>query len=904
MRIGILLGGKSREREISFAGGRTVYDIIEKNLFEPVPVFIDSLGNFILLEWQYLYKGSIRDFYPPTSFLPGSSSEFNVYIESLQPLTEKQQDEMIASIGRKISPEELAGLMDFAFLTLHGPYGEDGTIQGILDFYHIPYTGSGILSSAIGIDKVVQKRLLKNSDFATPEYLVIPRQKWLDAEDHYPFYEEAIARFGFPLVIKASSQGSSIGVQILDEANEAQFTKAVYRCFFTESVDLDQWNKFTEAQKIKLVKSLTDFQEGIGLPVEVTWQVSDIESNSPVSKPGIANHPEELLTLLDKLPGEGKAFIESLQTEPHVLIERFIKGKEFSCIVVQNEQGRPVALPPTEIRKKGHLFDYRAKYLPGISNKITPIELPDEKIEEIRQKCEELFDYFHFNVYARLDGILGDDGTIYLNDPNTTSGMLPSSFFFHQAAEIGLSPSQFLTYIVRTSVAERMRFSFSSLALKSLLQKLDTAIAGTRKEVQEKTRVGVILGGYSTERHISVESGRNVFEKLASFGMYDPVPLFLSGSADDMRFHILPLNLLLKDNADDIRHKIKHFSIPLIIKKIIGEAEDITAKYASAGYEFSPVEIPLEQLNKHIDFAFIALHGRPGEDGTLQQKLEELRIPYNGSGFESSQITIDKFRTNQILKEKGFKVPKSIFIDKKRWEDDTASVLGQIEEQIAFPLIAKPSDDGCSSAVKKIDSPDELKLFAEIIFRKDELLPEKAARQLHLKLNEEFPQKTYFIVEELISRNGAQQFLEITGGMLIKPAIGSESQFEVFEPSEALAGAGILSLEEKFLAGEGQNITPARFHRDKEKNQRISSKVREQLEKAAGELGIEGYCRIDAFVRIYEDEGTEVVFIEANSLPGLTPATCIFHQAAINGYKPQEFLDKIINFGILKATAH
>ena len=60
---------------------------------------------------------------------------------------------------------------------------------------------------------------------------------------------------------------------------------------------------------------------------------------------------------------------------------------------------------------------------------------------------------------------------------------------------------------------------------------------------------------------------------------------------------------------------------------------------------------------------------------------------------------------------------------------------------------------------------------------------------------------------------------------------------------------------------------------------------------------VTGYCRIDAFVRVYEGPRVEVIFIEVNSLPGMTPATCIFHQAAINHYKPYEFIDRILDFG-------
>ena len=107
----------------------------------------------------------------------------------------------------------------------------------------------------------------------------------------------------------------------------------------------------------------------------------------------------------------------------------------------------------------------------------------------------------------------------------------------------------------------------------------------------------------------------------------------------------------------------------------------------------------------------------------------------------------------------------------------------------------------------------------------------------------------------------------------------------------------MLSLEEKFLAGQGQNITPSRYDKDKSKNQLISNRVKAELEKAARILNVEGYCRIDAFVRIKSATDVEVIFIEVNSLPGMTPATAIFHQAAINHYKPYEFIDKILTFG-------
>ncbi|MFM7903277.1 MAG: D-alanine--D-alanine ligase, partial [Bacteroidota bacterium] len=152
--------------------------------------------------------------------------------------------------------------------------------------------------------------------------------------------------------------------------------------------------------------------------------------------------------------------------------------------------------------------------------------------------------------------------------------------------------------------------------------------------------------------------------------------------------------------------------------------------------------------------------------------------------------------------------------------------------------------------------------------------------------------------EELILKGEAERFLEITGGLMTSYAANGELRYEVFEASEALSEGDVLSLEEKFLAGQGQNITPARYSTNPVENKRISTEVKIVLEKTARALNVEGYARIDAFVRIFRDGNVEVLVIEVNSLPGMTPATCIFHQAAINDYKPYEFIDKLIDFGI------
>ncbi len=893
VKIGIVFGGSSREREVSFAGGRTVYDNLNKTLFEAVPLFVDSFGNFILLDWTFIYKGSIRDFYPPIESIPISPNDFQVYSESLGNLSKEEQNKLIRKIGRRIEHSEITDLVDFVFLCLHGTYGEDGRIQGLLEYLRIPYSGSGILSSAIGINKAIQKQLMINAGFSSPEFLTINREEWLNGNKE-TIFKSVKKSIQFPFVVKAANQGSSIGLSILHEDTIDSFKKAIDKSLFIYNLTQDTWVNLNGKERVEFLKVLTDIREGIGIPVK-------IENMSAQSN--VLYHPEELLVFINNHFNNHHEplLLQALDGESEVLVEEFIEGKEFSCIVIENENEKAIALPPTEIKKGKELFDYRSKYLPGLARKITPIDLPKEQIEEIRKECEHLYKALHFDVYARIDGFIRKDGKVFLNDPNTTSGMMPSSFFFHQAAEIGLNPSQFLTYIIRTSIARRIVDFRNYLLVPQLLKKLDTAIEDSQSKLSDKLKIAVILGGYSSERHISVESGRNIYEKLASSDKYEPIPFFLTGDDNEHYLYQIPINILLKDNADDIKEKVLNYSVHEVVKNIIDQCADITHKYAASSNIAEPKMVSYEELGKEVDGVFIALHGRPGEDGVVQSHLEKVHLPYNGSGTDLSLITINKFETNELLMKHGFSVAKHVVVNLEDWTNDTAKFISNITNEFPFPFIAKPVDDGCSSAVKKIKNTEELRAFTELVFRETEEPDRTNAEVLHLKLKEEFPRKRSYLIEELIGKNGAKHFLEITGGLLTHFNGKGEVTYEMFEASEALSEGDILSLEEKFLAGQGQNITPARYAKESSLRSEISEKVKMELKRASKILNIEGYARIDAFVRIFEDNKVEVIFIEVNSLPGMTPATCIFHQCAINGYKPYEFIDKILEYGFKKS---
>ena len=873
MRVGIFFGGPSREREVSFAGGRTVYDNLDKTLFEAIPIFVDSMGQLILLDWPHIYKGTIRDFYPAPELLPPTAQKVQHYIESFPELKTAAAERA----GRVISFDELHNLIDFAFLTLHGRYGEDGTIQAMLQQSGIPYSGSGIMACAIGMDKYAQKKLMASAGFDMPDMSAIERSDWI--KDKKKTLTSIGKSFQDKVVIRPSKQGSSIGVSILDPKSEL-LESAIDAAFFRKKIDLDQWRSMSEDQKLRWLNDLTDVKSGLGLPVKIDQETYFTASD-------VANH-FNAQTEVDSI------VLEAIDSEKRVIAEAFIDGREFSCIVVRNMDGNPMALPPTEIVKSGQLFDYRSKYLPGLSRKETPINLESSAIEKIREECIKLYDKLQFGCYARIDGFYTDDGRVILNDPNTTSGMLPSSFFFHQAAEIGLNPSQFLTYIIYTSLMEReaddtLLTSFAQQA-QSLL---DSKLPGS-SQLNVKKRVVVIFGGFSFERHISVESGRNIYEKLASSSKYEATPVFLLKHQNDYQLVEVPINLLLKDNADDIRDKILKFKIHPLISDIRKEAQPITDAFAE-GARFEPRTIPFEALKEEFDMAFIALHGRPGEDGDLQQRLEVIGLPYNGSSSNVSSITINKFDTLQLLGSHQLPTTDQWLIEKEDYLYDPFRWLSSIEGKFGFPLIAKPVDDGCSSAVIKIKDQAHLETYLEALFRNSDDLDPSLRESLGLGWNEEFPQKPEVLIEKLIHDEKADLFMEITCGLLSEYVEG-ESRINIFEPSEALATGDVLTLEEKFLAGQGMNITPARLKLESYDYNYISSKVKDQLKEAALILGIEGYARIDAFVRAYNDGHVETVIIEVNSLPGMTPATCIYHQAALEGYKPYDFIDKILTF--------
>lgn len=712
------MGGKSIEHEVSFNSGRTVCDHLDTGRYEVIPIFQTVQGQLYLLPWRFLHRGKTTDF---LHRLP---------VEAEQ-----------------IKWDDLKKLIDFAFIAMHGQFAEDGTLQGFLELLKIPYLGSKVLASAVGMNKSIQKTIVRSNGIEVPRGIDLQPYE-IDALHNNPETLGALYKrledehLDFPFVVKPACEGSSLGVSIV-------------------------------------------------------------------------HNKENLLPALQNACRIGTA----PQT---VLIEEKIEGMEFSCVCLTDyTTGNLFALAPTEVvpERDAELFCYAQKYMPGRASKHTPARCTPAQLELIQQTCVSATQALGMSNFSRIDGFLTADNRVLIVDPNSLSGMGPSSFLFREAAESGMNHTRVINHLIETEL-----HAYGMLTSVLTREKEKEATVHT-----QKLRIAVLLGGRSNEREISLESGRNVIYKL-SREQYDALPFFLS---EDLELFPLTPNQLVRNTTHEIATTLN-----------------------------PETRIAWNDLPTHVDFVFIALHGGEGENGCIQGTLEMLGLPYNGSSVLTSALCMDKYKTNQFLRTQGFDVPQGYLVSKDLFFEQQKEQLYAITETISFPMIIKPHDDGCSFMVHKAHTEEELTAALTLLFAQT---------------------KKYALVEECITG------MELTVG-----CIGNDTPCAM-PASQALSSSSVLSLEEKFLPGAGENQTPARLPAH------TLLFVQNEIERIYTALNCKGYARIDCFYQTADQSPTgneRVVCIEINTLPGMTPATVLFHQAAEIGIKPNEFIDRIIKLGL------
>lgn len=305
-RVALLAGGKSNEREISLASGKGAREALEAAGF------------------------------PVTMIDPADKNDL-----------------------KKLIDEDF----DVAFLCMHGKFGEDGTIQGLLDVLSIPYTCSGVWSSALAMDKSKTKVFYERNNVPTPPSLTVFKGDAVDVA-------EVVKKLGSNVVVKPATEGSAIGVFIV-------------------------------------------------------------------------NGEEEIAGALKK----------AFEIDSEVLIERYIKGREFTVAVLGNKDA--VAFPVIEIVPKSDFYDFESKYAPGGSQHICPANIPDDLASRLKDAAVAAHVALSCSGTSRSDFLMEEDGTFWVLETNTIPGMTATSLLPDAASAAGMTFPELCTKLIEFALEEQ-----------------------------------------------------------------------------------------------------------------------------------------------------------------------------------------------------------------------------------------------------------------------------------------------------------------------------------------------------------------------------------------------------------------------------------------------------------------
>ena len=312
----------------------------------------------------------------------------------------------------------------------------------------------------------------------------------------------------------------------------------------------------------------------------------------------------------------------------------------------------------------------------------------------------------------------------------------------------------------------------------------------TQTEIQELGKVAVLFGGRSAEREISILSGTGVLQALQSKGV--------------------------------------------------------------DAHAFDPAERSLAELAaEKFDRVFIALHGRYGEDGSLQGALEQLGIPYTGSGVMASAVGMDKITTKIIWLAHGVSTPKYAVID-------TDTDLDKVVAELGLPLIVKPPLEGSTIGITKVTRAEDLKAAVDLAHKYDKLVL-------------------------------AEQFIE--GREFSVPLLGTGPSARALPIIEIVAPEGNYDYQNKYFTDDTQYHCPAPL------DAATTEAIQREVEKAYRALGCEGWSRIDVLLR---ESDNQFFLLEVNTSPGMTTHSLVPMAARAEGTSYEDLCVQILRSASLK----
>lgn len=257
---------------------------------------------------------------------------------------------------------------DVAFIVLHGSPGEDGRLQGYLDMVGVPYTSSGVLTSAIAMNKTYTKAVIRD----IPN-LYVAQSVLLLKEDRANAFDKVTSALRFPVFVKPNAGGSSIGMSKVNQ--ESELPAALDRAYDAEN------------------------------------------------------------------------------TGHQVIVEEFVSGREFSQGVYRDIDGTLVPLPATEVITTREFFDFEAKYIPGLTQEITPAPLSDEQKQRADKLIQDIYIRLDCKGMVRIDFFLEKDtDRFYFIEINTIPGQTEQSFIPQQVRAHGLTETEFYSTLIESAL--------------------------------------------------------------------------------------------------------------------------------------------------------------------------------------------------------------------------------------------------------------------------------------------------------------------------------------------------------------------------------------------------------------------------------------------------------------------
>lgn len=358
MKIVVLAGGISTERDVSLSSGSLIYRCLRERGHQAV--LLDVFLGYDKDDVSEIFDKEI-DWAEKVGHVTEESPDIE-QIKALRPDWKKN------FFGPRVI--EICQAADVVFMGLHGENGENGRIQACFDLMGICYTGTDYVSSALCMDKGLAKELFAFHKIPTPRGIRLKRSG-LEAHlenraGNGKVRAEDGTELSLPLVVKACSGGSSVGVCMVKEDEEYE-----------------------------------------------------------------------------------PALREAFRYDGEVIVEQYIKGREFSVGVME---GR--ALPVIEIAPKQGFYDYKNKYQVGSTVETCPAEISAEKTNEMKMWAEKVFRILRLKNYARMDFMMSESGEIFCLEANTLPGMTPTSLLPQEAAAEGVSFGELCEKIIASALRE------------------------------------------------------------------------------------------------------------------------------------------------------------------------------------------------------------------------------------------------------------------------------------------------------------------------------------------------------------------------------------------------------------------------------------------------------------------